>query len=155
MPGIDTRLTRDMVAKLPEEELFWALMAPAWDGPGTGTRGQRALACVTYLIRDVDNGGLEQAIWNRDKEQLDEVHQALVVLGADEHAQLLRRAEEALLGPRPPAGLEARRDLIDRYTREWLDEHLEPLNHEFYGEERLYPSFRDYIAQNPGEFFRS
>ena len=154
MADIDSRLNRDIVAKLPEEELFWALMAPAWDGPGTGTPGQRALACVTYLVRDVDNGGLEQAIWNRDKEQLDEVHQALVLLGADEHGHMLQRAERELLGPRPPAGLEARRELIDSYTSEWLEEHLEPLNQQFYGEERLYPSFRDYIAQHPGEFFR-
>ena len=151
---MDTRVTRDSVQALSEEERFWALMAPAWDGPERGTRGQRVLACVTYFVRDVDNGGLEQAIFNRDAGELAEVHRALAALGADRLAQLLQSAEQALLGSRPPASLEERRVAIDEHPGEWLDERIEPLNEQFYGEEQLYPHFRQYIARNPDEFFR-
>lgn len=155
MADIDTRLARDSVEALSEEERFWQLMAPAWGESGRGTRGQRMLACVTYFVRDVDNGGLDQAIGNRDGTELDEVRQALALLGAAEHVQLLERAEVALLGASPPASMEARQSTIDRRSRDWLDEHIEPLNESFYGEERLYPYFREYIARHPEEFFRS
>jgi Domain of unknown function (DUF4375) len=152
---MDTRVTRDSVRTLSEEERFWALMAPAWDGPERGTRGQRVLACVTYFVRDVDNGGLEQAIYNRDAGELEEVHRALATLGADRLAQLLLSAERALLGRRPPASSEERCTLIDQHPEEWLDEHIEPLNEQFYGEEQLYPHFRQYVARNPDEFFKA
>ena len=155
MADIDTRLARDSVEALSEEERFWELMAPAWGGSGRGTRGQRVLACVTYFVRDVDNGGLDQAIGNRDGTELDEVRQALTLLGARDHVQLLERAEVALLGSIPPASMEARQSTIDRHSREWLDEYIEPLNEQFYGEERLYPYFREYLARHPEEFFRS
>lgn len=155
MAGIDTRLARDSVEALPEEERFWELMAPAWGDSGQGTRGQRVLACVTYFVRDVDNGGLDQAIGNRDGAELREVRQGLSLLGAVDHVQLLDRAEAALLGASPPASMEARQSAIDRHSREWLDEYIEPLNEQFYGEERLYPYFREYIARHPEEFFLS
>ena len=155
MAGIDTRLPRDTVDSLPEEERFWELMAPAWGESRRGTRGQRVLACVTYFVRDVDNGGLDQAIGNRDGTELDEVRQALALLGAADHAQLLKRAEVALLGASPPASHAARQSMIDRHSRDWLDEHIEPLNEQFYGEERMYPYFREYIARHSEEFFRT
>ena len=154
MSDIDTRMARDSVEALSEEERFWALMAPAWDNSRQGTRGQRALACVTYFVRDVDNGGLDQAIGNRDKTGLDEVRQALTLLGAKDHVELLDRAEVALLGASLPASMEARQSAIDRRSREWLDEHIEPLNEQFYGEEWLHPYFREYVARHPEEFYR-
>ena len=155
MADFDTRLVRGSVEALSEEERFWELMAPAWGEAGRGTRGQRVLACATYFVRDVDNGGLDQAIGNRDGTELAEVRQALTLLGAADHVQLLQRAELALLGASPPASMEARQSMIDRHSRDWLDERIEPLNEQFYGEERLYPYFREYIARHPEEFFRS
>jgi hypothetical protein len=151
---MDTRLHRTTAEQLSEEDRLWALMAPAWGNPGQGTRGQRALACITYLIRDVDNGGLEQAIGNRDQSELDEVHRAFALLGADRHAELLRSAETALLGERPPQSLEQRRAQIERHPREWLNLHIGPLNEQFYGEEQLLPFFREFVARHPEEFFK-
>jgi hypothetical protein len=150
----DTRLTLDYAKGLSEEDLFWALMEPAWDDPGLGTKGQRILACVTYFIRDVDNGGIEQAIWNRESSAVQEVIQALEALGARESAELVRKAEQVLLGRRPPEDLEVRRERLDQLERAWLDEHIEPLNRQLYGEERLYRHFHAYVEQHPEEFFR-
>lgn len=151
----DTRVTRNAAHGLTEEDLFWTLMEPAWEGPGHGTKGQRLLACVTYFIRDVDNGGIEQAIWNRDFSELREVIDSLEELGAPSEALLLAKAEQLLLGPRPPEDLEVRRTLLEQRERSWLNKHIEPLNRQMYGEERLYPHFRAYVDQHPEEFFRS
>ena len=137
-----------------DEDRFWMLMEPAWGDSGVGTRGQRALACVTYFVRDLDNGGLDQAIGNREASELDEVCEALLLLGAKDDADLIREAESKLLGDRPPADVESRRAAIDRRPREWLDTHIEPINELLYYEERLYPYFREYIARHPEEFFR-
>ena len=82
------------------------------------------------------------------------MQRAFALLGADGHAGLLRTAEAALLGKKPAETLEHRRTQIDRHSREWLDEHIDPHNEQFYGEEQLYPFFREFVARHPEEFFK-
>jgi Domain of unknown function (DUF4375) len=154
MTRSDTRLLRSTVEHLSDDEYFWTLMEPAWDEQSRGTLGQRILATTTYFIRDVGNGGLEQALWNFDPAEVKFVINCLDLLGATRHAAVLRAGLLTLLGDSPPSTLEERRTIIDALTREWLDEHVEPLNEQLYDEESLWPYYRKYIEQHPVEFFR-
>ncbi|WP_284349076.1 DMP19 family protein [Roseisolibacter agri] len=154
MTSTDSRLTRDALHGLAADAYFWALMAPAWDAPDGGTAGQRALAVTTYLVRDVENGGLHQALWNRTAEQLAEALSALDRLGATEHAAAVRAAVALLLGDRPPDAREARRAVLGDRASEQARERLAPLDEQLYDETRLWPYYRRYIAAHPAEFFR-
>ena len=153
MKRSDTRLSRTSVAHLTDDDYFWTLMEPAWGSQSKGTNGQRILACTTYFIRDVGNGGLEQALWNFDAAEVDSVIESLDQLGATRHAALVQSGLRALLGDSPPSTLEERRAIIDGRSREWLDKHIEPLNKQLYDEESLWPHFRQYVERHPSEFF--
>lgn len=154
MTRSDTRLLRSNVEHLPDDEYFWTLMEPAWGEQSKGTLGQRILAGTTYFIRDVGNGGLEQALWNFEPAEVNLVIESLDLLDASGHATVVRAGVRMLLGDSPPPTLEERRVIIDGLNREWLDEHVEPLNKQLYGEESLWPYYRKYIEQHPVEFFR-
>ena len=151
----DTRVLRKQVLNLSEDEYYWALMEPAWgDRDGTaGTPGQRVLASTTYFLRDVANGGLEQALWNFDAAFVDLVLESLDKLGASEQAVAVRTAIKLLLGISPPVSQERRRARIDKYSRQWLDKKIEPLNEQLYEESRLLPYFHQYVEGHPSEFF--
>lgn len=150
----DPRLSREAVEGLDDDGYFWELMAPAWDDAGAGTPGQRLLAVTTYLVRDVENGGMHQAAWNRAPAELDEAIAALERLGAAEHAAAAREAVRLLLGGQPPATLDERRALLDAADRDEVVERLEPLDERLYDERRLWPHFRRYVDAHPHEFFR-
>ena len=154
MKSPDPRLSRREVEALPEDEYFWALMEPAWDDAGAGTPGQRLLAVTTYFVRDVENGGHHQALWNRDADELAEVVAAFERLGAAGHAEVVRRASDLLLGKDPPRNHDLRRALLGRHDREWIDDHVGPFDERMYDETKLHPHFRAYIAAHPDEFFR-
>ncbi len=154
MTRSDTRLLRSSVEHLPDDEYFWTLMEPSWGEQSKGTVGQRILASTTYFIRDVGNGGLEQALWNFDPAEVNLVIESLDLLDATRHAAVIRTGLRTLLGNSPPPTLEERRVIIDALNREWLDEHVEPLNEQLYGEDSLWPYYRKYIEQYPVEFFR-
>ena len=128
-------------------------MEPAWGGRTAGTPGQRMLASTTYFLRDVANGGLEQALWNFDPADVNLVLESFDKLGATEQAATVRTAIKLLLGKSPPASLEQRRALIDNYSRQWLDKNIEPLNKQLYEEERMWSYYRQYVEQHPSEFF--
>ena len=150
----DTRVLRRDVHRLPEDEYYWALMEPAWGEREAGTSGQRVLASTTYFVRDVANGGLEQALWNFDAADVDLVLESLVKLGASKQAAVIRAAIKSLLGQSPPKSLERRRALIDKRSRQWLNQNIEPLNVQLYDEAGLWPHYRQFIKANPSEFFR-
>ena len=154
MTRSDTRVVRSSVEHLADDEYFWALMEPAWGEQFKGTVGQRILASTTYFIRDVGNGGLEQALWNFDPAEVDFIIESLDLLAATRHASVVRAGLRILLGDAPPPTLEERRVIIDSHIREWLDEHIEPLNEQLYEEESLWHYYRRYIAHHPVEFFR-
>jgi hypothetical protein len=150
----ESRRARTELRHVADDEYFWELMAPAWDDPSGGTPGQRALAVTTYLVRDVENGGLHQALWNRTAEELAEALDALDRLGASGHAAAVRAAATLLLGDRPPAELEARRAALGDRVAEWALARLEALDQQVYDETRLWPYYRRYIDAHPAEFFR-
>jgi hypothetical protein len=154
MPAGDPRLPRETLHGMDDDEYFWTLMAPAWDDAGAGTPGQRALAVTTYLVRDVENGGMWQALWNRTADELAEVVAAFERLGAAEHAATVRAATRLLLGDDPPRDEEARRAALERHPRDWVVDRLEPLDERLYDETRLWPHFRRYVDAHPSEFFR-
>lgn len=150
----DSRLDRSAVEGLSDDEYFWTLMEPAWDDPAEGTAGQAALAAVTYFIRDTENGGLHQSIWNRDGDEIDRVLRGFDLFGAQEHAGALRRALHLIFGDSAPVELGLRRVRMERLGRDWYMQNTEPLDDIMYGEQRLYPLFHAYIAAHPHEFFR-
>jgi hypothetical protein len=151
----DTRLSRKSVEGLSEDERLWKLMEPAWDHePGMGTHGQQMLALTAFFIRDIGNGGLDQAIYNFSPAAVDFILKSFDALGATEHADAVRQGLQALFGPNPPRTLEARRTLLESRSRDWLDEHINPLSERLYDEGLLYPYYQRYIDANPSEFFR-
>jgi len=154
MPNADRRLRRADAEHLSDDDLFWDLMAPAWDDASHGTVGQRLLAVTTYLVRDVANGGFHQALWNREADVWDEAVAALGTLGATEHANAARDASRLLLGDHPPRVLDERRERLDRIGRSWVAQHVGPLDERMHDETRLWPHYRAYIAAHPDEFFR-
>jgi hypothetical protein len=112
------------------------------------------LASTTYFLRDVANGGLEQALWNFEPADVYLVLESLDKLCASEQAAVVRTAIELLLGKSPPESLERRRALINKRSRQWLDKNIEPLNKQLYDEARLWPHYHQYIEEHSSEFFR-
>ncbi|NNB92923.1 DUF4375 domain-containing protein [Corallococcus exiguus] len=155
MSGKDTRLLRASVEGLPVEERLWRLLEPAWGHDAVeGTHGQQVLALTTFFIRDIGNGGLDQALYNFAPSSVEFVLRSFEEVGATGHAALVRRGLDALFGPRPPGTLEARRRILDTKPRAWIDEHLDPLSEQLQGEERLEACFLRYVDAHPSEFFR-
>src|SRR5688500_13893770 len=117
----DTRLSRKSVEGLSEDERMWKLMEPAWDHePGTGTHGHQVLALTAFFIRDIGNGGLDQALYNFSPTAVEFVLKSFDTLGATEHADTVRKGLHVLFGPNPPKTLEARRTLLESRSRQWL-----------------------------------
>jgi hypothetical protein len=153
MTNADRRLRHADAEQLSDDDLFWDLMAPAWDDASRGTVGQRLLAVTSSLVRDVSNGGFHQALWNREADAWEEAVVALQTLGATEHASAARDASRLLLGDDPPRALEERRQRLDGMDRSWVVQHVGPLDERMYDETRLWPHYRAYIAGHPDEFF--
>ena len=157
------RKLRSDVIGMDDDALFWALAEPLWPSGDEedeishlklGTPGQRALVTSLTFIRDVDNGGLEQALWNLEPEYIELVGEGLDLIGASDHAAALRSAVTLLFGEPPIFDHEERREILDSKDRSWREANLEPLNDRLYGEEELYRYFRSYVDANPAEFFR-
>jgi len=153
-PNAETRLARASVEGLPPGERLWRLMEPAFDHDATvGTHGQRVLALTTYFIRDVENGGLDQALYNFPPAAVDFVLKGFDELGADEHAATVRAGILALFGATPPETQNERRRILDTRPRAWLDKHIDPLSDRLMGEDRLQSCFLRYVEAHPSEFF--
>ncbi|MBN8465134.1 DUF4375 domain-containing protein [Corallococcus exiguus] len=154
MSGKDTRLPRASVEGLPVGERLWRLMDPAWGHDAVeGTHGQQVLALTTFFIRDIGNGGLDQALYNFAPSSVELVLRSFEELGAAGHAALVKRGLDALFGSHPPGTLEARRRILDTKPRAWVDEHLGPLSEQLQGEEKLESCFLRYVDSHPSEFF--
>lgn len=151
----ETRLTRASVIGLSDDDFFWALMEPAWNDSNVGTAGQQLLARVTYFLRDAENGGLAQALWNRDAAEVAQVIADLERIGAEDQAVTVAEAERVLFPDMPsPASLDERRALLDRHELEWWAEQLAPFDARLAEETALWPHFRRYLEAHPAEFFR-
>ncbi|TQF09916.1 DUF4375 domain-containing protein [Myxococcus llanfairpwllgwyngyllgogerychwyrndrobwllllantysiliogogogochensis] len=150
----ETRLARASVEELSPGERLWRLMEPAFDHDAkAGTHGQRVLALTTFFVRDVENGGLDQALFNFTPTAVDFVLKGFDEIGADEHAATVRAGMLALFGATPPETQNERRRIIDTRPRAWLDKHIDPLSERLMGEERLQSCFLRYVDAHPSEFF--
>ena len=163
MVPTDHRISRRDVEGASDDDLLWAVAAPLWpryEGGDDvalarqGTPGMRAVMATTLFMRDVDNGGLEQALAGQEPAYVEMALEGFALLGAHEHAAAVREGMRRLLGPEPPAELDERRRAIEARGRDWLREHVQPLNEALYGERRLWPLYRAYIEAHPEEFFR-
>ncbi|MCE9582829.1 MAG: DMP19 family protein [Planctomycetes bacterium] len=142
-----------MIAGLADDEMFWALLKPAWVNPKKGTRGQRAFACAIYFIRDLENGGIHQALTNRRPLEIQEVLTALDTLGADSHAQHVRKCINEVFGAKPPTDFNAWRDKLGGLSHDWITKHMDPHGRPLDDETQLWPMFRRFIATHPEDFF--
>lgn len=158
----DFRIHRDKLDITDFGAVLWALVEPVWPGSenddtpehlASATPGQRYLYSTLLFIRDVDNGGLEQAIWNLEPWLVELAIDGFVQFGASDHALAIRQALALLLGDKPPQSLVRRRRMIDKYLRSGRRDDLEFLNERLYGEERLWPKWQQYIDLHPAEFF--
>jgi hypothetical protein len=158
----DFRISRAHVANAEPDAFFWALVEPTWpaieseDCPEhliQATPGQRALYSTMLFAREVDNGGLEQLLWNMEPWFIELAEEGLRLLGANHYAAALCDAAIAFFGTSPPLDLTTRRELIDSKDRSWLDAVIEPLNEPLYNEHRLWPYWQQYVESHPEEFF--
>ena len=158
----DFRIRRADVALADDDAFFWALIEPTWpateaeDCPehlAQATPGQRALYTTMLFARDVDNGGLEQVLWNLPAWLIESAEAAFLLLDARQHAVALRQGIEAFFGNSPPGDLQSRRPVVESKDRQWLVEVIEPLNEQLYGERRLWPYWKNYVDSHGAEFF--
>lgn len=159
----DHRILRRDVEGGSDDDLFWALAAPLWplyEGGDDvalareGTPGMRAVMATTLLLRDVDNGGLAQALANQEPAHVEMALEGFRLLGAREHEAALREGMRTLLGAEPPPSRNERQRVIEGHDRAWIREHVTALEEALYDERRLWPLFRAYLERHPEEFFR-
>ena len=160
----DFRISRASTKGLRDRDLFWALVEPIW--PSTteedslehlalGTPGQRALYATMLMARDVDNGGLKQALWNFETWFINLAIEGYERIGADSHAAAVREAIAAFFGNNAPPTLHARRRAVEAKDRDWLERTIEPLNQRMYNEDALWPYWQRYVQEHEDEFFRT
>ena len=158
---MDFRISRSTVDGLDDAGLFWALIEPVWHAGieydpelfASATPGQLALYVVTYCIREVCNGGLDQFFYNTGGMHAEDVRKALRLLGADVHAAAFEKALTVFPDASVPVDHAQRQDLLESIPQARRQEVFEPLEKEFFEEERFWPYFRKYVELHPNEFF--
>ena len=159
----DFRIFQASTTTLKDGDFYDALVEPIWpsneaeDSPehlALGTPGQRALYATMLMARDVDNGGLEQALWNFEPWFIDLAVEGYERIGAHVHAATVREAIAAFFGNDVPLTLKARRRIIKAKARDWIKGTIEPLNERMYNEESLWPFWRRYVDGHEEEFYR-
>ena len=151
---MDTRISREEVAGFSPERLYPALIQPVWDDISRATAGQAVVASTTHFIREVDNGGLDQAFHNLTLEEIQFALDSFDRLGAGQHAAIVRLALARLVEGEWPRSDEELKTRLDEITREWIDENFDELDEQLYDERQLYPYFERFVAEYPDEFFR-
>lgn len=103
-PQSDYRVRRaDVAAVTPEKLVEVVIDATSQAWPGSSVRGnkrflrqltpgQRAFLLTNYLVGEIYNGGIHQYFWNSTGNDAAEALAGLKLLGATDHAAILRRA---------------------------------------------------------------
>jgi hypothetical protein len=158
------RIPRSSVVGLDDEDVWWAVVDPIWPTVETedelalldqGTKGQQAIYATMLYAQEVDNGGLKQFFGNSSGMLWEHVRSGLL-LGAQEHLDLIAAAIEIFLRGVPSAEQSERRQALQALTQDQRDLWRA-------GEKRIYarggffadlrPSWMQYIEAHPEEFF--
>ena len=154
----DFRILRAMVEGADDDKLFWGLIEPIWPDSSVVdelqhiarcTPGQRAMYVTTLFMREVDNGGVEQFFHNSSGMYTQAVLEGLRLLEAYDHLAALQQAMSLFPAGMVPVDWDDRIAAVDRIPKERFG----PMNGQLYGEDRLWPFFRKYLAAHPEEFF--
>jgi hypothetical protein len=158
----DFRISRSSTDGLDEADYFWALIEPVWPDSSvedelehilSASPGQRALYVVTLCIREIDNGGLYQFLYNSSGMYAAEVRKAFRLLGTDEHAAAFAKALKIFPNSRAPVDWGDRQEILESISKARLKTFFKPLEEELYNEYRIWPYFHKYVDMHPNEFF--
>jgi hypothetical protein len=142
-------------------QYWWALVEPLWpktdmeDTPQhleLATPGQRAVYATMLFVREVNNGGIQQAFWNLPPWLIDLVQEGFERIHANTHLVTIQHGLRAFFGDHPPNEISRRREIVDAATKDWIETQIEPLNKRLYGEEQLRPYWQRYIDAHESEF---
>jgi len=146
---------------MTDEELFWAVIEPIWPDEtivdelkhiSKGTPGQKAIFATTLFMREVDNGGIEQFLFNSSGIYSKEVLKGFELLEMKDHYEITKKAFGFFLFGKVPKDWGKRQRYLAKREKKQVS-FFEPLNDQIYGEERLYPYFKKYIHSHQNEFF--
>jgi hypothetical protein len=153
------------VAGLESTDIPWAVIEPMWEqlrtpyehDPrlGQATAGQRAVYALHWLWSEVDNGGLEQYLWNPSGMLAEEAIQGARLVGATAYAELLAEATTAFGSTTVPKEQPARRRVLEELTARQrrrlaaLDERWGVLLEQ----QPLGELLEQYVQAHPWEFF--
>ena len=183
----DYRLPKRTALKKEDAELAWAVIEPIWSLPfpkgkrpeSSGpwrfvTKGQLFVYAVTWLEREVINGGFAQYFWNSTGSFFQQALDGFEAFGEQPYAELLKKAGSVFPGGIPSPSRTQRMDAIRRIAREHRadvqssgsgsgievlnDTVFDVLNDQFYemygrGAE-YYSAMARYISSHPEEFFK-
>jgi uncharacterized protein DUF4375 len=149
----DTRIPQRDVRGLSDDALFEKLLGVAYEHQDSLTPGQALIARLVSFIRDVDNGGITQALWNRDLDETEQVIGDFEVIGAAEHADAVRQAVRTLAGGRWPASDADMESRLERISIDWIEANMTRYDEMLYFENRLWPHFNLYLVAHPNDFF--
>jgi hypothetical protein len=124
------RIPRSSVVGLDDEEVCWAVVDPIWPTVETedelalldqGTNGQQAIYATMLYAQEVDNGGLKQFFGNSSGMLWEHVRSGLLLLGAQEHLDLIAAAIEIFPRGVPSAEQSERRQALQALTQDQRD----------------------------------
>ena len=75
------------------------------------------------------------------------------LLNAVEHATAFEQALKVFPSARVPIDQEERQDILESIPRARIKAIFQPLEEEFFEEERIWPYFQKYVDTHPSEFF--
>lgn len=185
----DFRLNDRQALDRDNATLSWEVVEPVWEFPTPAddeaqlpakwkkaTRGQLLVYAVTWLEREVCNGGFCQYFQNPPGSFYEEAAAGLAAMSLTPFLKLLQQAAQVFPHGKPSRVRKERRESLDRLLKrlareraELLDEHDEKrlslgelVFHSFdsqfyalYGEgEEYYGKMAAFIRGNPDEFFR-
>ena len=130
------------------------LVFPRWDRDGFDslTPAEQVIYCVDALEREVNNGGFLQFFDNSSGDTSFQTVSALEAIGAQQAANIVRRAIEAFPGGKPSADREERVAQLNEFGEVIEDVWLE-IDQEFYAyPDNLATSLRRYTEANRSQF---
>ena len=167
--SLDLRVPSSVLIEHQDYQLVWEVIAPAYqhvdiyNGPeelaktiAPLTPGQRALLALHWCVAEVCNGGFDQFFTNSTGVIAPVALEGAQRTGAQEMAELLRRAYSAFPGGSPSQVREEREEFLESLDEDARDGMWESLDEAFYVlmDSELYPKACAYVRTHPEEFVR-